>query len=454
MANPRVVILGGGLSGLAVAFALAEEGWTNISVLERGDTLGGLAGSFENEGRFYPLGYHHILSRDRTLLFFLDLIGVLDRVRWRKIRMLFEARTGLYDLGDPRDFWRFPLPLRSKVNFLKLMARAYVTNDWSEWRHRSGAELLDAWADAAVREVLFEPLVQLKFRLPCSEIGAEWLGLRLSYREGAASLGYMPESNWTKVLCDGMETLVHGRGVITRTRAAVDTLQVEHGAAVGVAVRDGTSMAGDVFVSTVPTSSYRQICHGDQTPHLGSIRYTALLSMVCATAQRMSRDFYWLNLATRQHSACGLFNLSALNPTIGRREETCLNFVTHLNGPEDAAFHLPEEEIVGAYFADFSRIFGWQLRPSWIKLSRVPIYSPIFVKDYQAPPVKSTFARNVYFAGNYSGPPSIASTGSAMRSGLETAQRILDEHGSRSTVMRRASAYRAPRDVFRRLERD
>src|SRR5262245_30713493 len=106
MGNPRVVVLGGGLSGLAVAFALAEEGWTDISVLERGDTLGGLAGSFEQEGRFYPLGYHHILSRDRTLLFFLDLIGALDRVRWRKIRMLFETRTGLYDLGSPRDFWR------------------------------------------------------------------------------------------------------------------------------------------------------------------------------------------------------------------------------------------------------------------------------------------------------------------------------------------------------------
>src|SRR5687768_15963916 len=124
MASPRAVVLGGGLSGLAVAFALAEEGWTNISVLERDATLGGLAGSFENEGRFYPRGYHHILSRDRSLLFFLALIGALDRVRWRKIRMLFETHTGLYDLGAPRDFLRFPLPLRSKVNFLNLMARA------------------------------------------------------------------------------------------------------------------------------------------------------------------------------------------------------------------------------------------------------------------------------------------------------------------------------------------
>ena len=38
---------------------------------------------------FYPLGYHHILHRDRVLLYFLDLIGALPDVRWRRIRMLF-----------------------------------------------------------------------------------------------------------------------------------------------------------------------------------------------------------------------------------------------------------------------------------------------------------------------------------------------------------------------------
>ena len=66
MASPSVVVLGGGLSGVATAYTLARAGITDVTIVERGPTLGGLAGSFEQEGHFYPLGYHHILHRDHA----------------------------------------------------------------------------------------------------------------------------------------------------------------------------------------------------------------------------------------------------------------------------------------------------------------------------------------------------------------------------------------------------
>ena len=79
-----------------------------MTVIERGPTLGGLAGSFEREGHFYPLGYHHILHRDRPLLYFLDRIGALPDVRWRRIRMLFHLGGRAYDLGSPGGFLALP----------------------------------------------------------------------------------------------------------------------------------------------------------------------------------------------------------------------------------------------------------------------------------------------------------------------------------------------------------
>src|SRR5687767_9260133 len=96
--SSSVVIVGGGLSGAAAAYTLARAGLRNVTIVESGATLGGLAGSFEREGHFYPLGYHHILHRDRTLLFFLELIGALSDVRWRRVRMLFHLGDDSYDL--------------------------------------------------------------------------------------------------------------------------------------------------------------------------------------------------------------------------------------------------------------------------------------------------------------------------------------------------------------------
>src|SRR6516164_10811786 len=76
-----VIVLGGGLSGCSAGYALAQAG-LRVCVIERAPALGGLGGSFERDGHFYPLGYHHILRRDRTLLYFLELMGALEQVHW------------------------------------------------------------------------------------------------------------------------------------------------------------------------------------------------------------------------------------------------------------------------------------------------------------------------------------------------------------------------------------
>ena len=145
MKTTSVVVLGGGLSGVAAAYALARSGVRDVTVLESGASLGGLAGSFEREGHFYPLGYHHILHRDRTLLFFLQLIGALPDVRWRRIRMLFHLGGASYDLGSPSGFLRFPMKPADKARFVRLMVTAFAKRDWSALagpeRRRAGRRL-------------------------------------------------------------------------------------------------------------------------------------------------------------------------------------------------------------------------------------------------------------------------------------------------------------------------
>src|SRR5215207_4222173 len=133
---PSVTVLGGGLSGCSTAYALAQAG-LHVSVVERAPALGGLAGSFEREGHFYPLGYHHILHRDRTLLYFLERIGALEQVHWRRIRMYFRVGGQLYDLANPVDLLRFPMPFVDKARFAVLMLRAFTKTDWDDWLDKS-----------------------------------------------------------------------------------------------------------------------------------------------------------------------------------------------------------------------------------------------------------------------------------------------------------------------------
>ena len=52
-----VLVLGGGLSGAAAAYTLARAGARDVTVIESGSTLGGLAGSFEQRGEARVLGH-------------------------------------------------------------------------------------------------------------------------------------------------------------------------------------------------------------------------------------------------------------------------------------------------------------------------------------------------------------------------------------------------------------
>jgi protoporphyrinogen oxidase len=432
--SPSVVVLGGGLSGIAAALTLARGGLTDVTVIERGSALGGLAGSFERDGHFYPLGYHQILHRDRTLLYFLDLIGALASVRWRPVRMLFHLDGQAYDLGTPAGFLRYPMSLPDKLRFARLMLIAFGRKDWSAWEDRSAAELVDRFAGPGVRRSIFERLTRLKFELPCEEVSGAWLGARLHFREGSAPFGYIPGANWTKVLCDGLSRHLEEAGVRVRLRTRVVRLQTGDGRVLAAELEDGERVGGEVFISTVPTEVYRGLVPEEDTPVLGDIRYSALISVVCATRQPVPDKAYWMNLASLDRTAGAIFLLTELNPTIGRPGDTCINFVTHLRGRDRPLFQESDEHLMARYRDDFRAVFGGELDPFWTNIARVPMYSPVFGRHYRNPPMRSSSWRNTWFAGNYRTFPSIVSTGTALGSGVETGSALLAELGRRAEL--------------------
>ena len=444
MSKESVVVLGGGVAGMAAAYALAING-RNVTVVEAGPQLGGLAGSFHRDGHSFPLGYHHILYRDRHLLFFLDAIGALESVRWRRVRMLFRTGSRSYDLSRVADFWRFPMGATDKAHFACMMVRAFRKRDWTDWNGRSAKDLVDRWATPGVRQALFEPLTRIKFGLPCSEVSGAWLGARLHQREGAAPLGYIPGTNWTEMLCDRLAGRLSSLGVRLVTNARVTRVRTSGGTVGEVQTVSGDWIGGDLFVSTIPTSILNTLLPEEDSPGIREVEYTALTSVICAAPKRRLPDFYWMNLLSLDRTASGLFMLDSLNPTIGVTGESYVNFVTHTRSRTMPFFsQLPEVELCARYLADFREVFGENLQPRWTQVNRLPMYSPVFFRDYRNPGPHSTCFRNLYFAGNFCTFPSVASTGTALFSGLAAACAMLGGGAGHENIMQAAERFRPP----------
>ncbi len=90
-ASPSFVILGGGPAGLAAAYKLSQRGCKDVTVLERGASVGGNAGSFVIDGIPVDFGSHrlHPVCPPAVMADIRALLGddLLDRPRHGRIRL-------------------------------------------------------------------------------------------------------------------------------------------------------------------------------------------------------------------------------------------------------------------------------------------------------------------------------------------------------------------------------
>ncbi|HET7472430.1 MAG TPA: FAD-dependent oxidoreductase, partial [Candidatus Limnocylindrales bacterium] len=80
----RYGVIGAGVLGMTAALRLLERGH-EVTILEAGDGVGGLAGSFEvAPGIWLEKFYHHIFRSDRHITALIHEVGLGDALRWHE----------------------------------------------------------------------------------------------------------------------------------------------------------------------------------------------------------------------------------------------------------------------------------------------------------------------------------------------------------------------------------
>jgi squalene-associated FAD-dependent desaturase len=103
VAGKRVVVVGGGLAGMAAAIALESAG-NQVTLIEARKTLGGRAGSFGDpqSGEILDNCQHVLLGCCTNLIDFYRRIGASEQIRWEKTLYFVDPRGGVHTLsGTP-----------------------------------------------------------------------------------------------------------------------------------------------------------------------------------------------------------------------------------------------------------------------------------------------------------------------------------------------------------------
>ena len=142
--QPRVVVVGGGFSGLAAAYELTLRGLRPV-ILEAEPDIGGLAATFELGGTRIERFYHHWFTNDRHVIELVSELGREKDVIYRRTRTGMYFANKIYRLSTPLDVLRFPaLSIADRIRLALTIVRARRVRNWKEIDHLSAAEWLRA----------------------------------------------------------------------------------------------------------------------------------------------------------------------------------------------------------------------------------------------------------------------------------------------------------------------
>jgi len=368
MAQAPVVVLGGGVAGLAAGYYLARAGYP-VTVVERGPVTGGLCGTFEAEGFKLDHGPHKLYS---------VVPGVLDEIRRIMDGRLIEhkKKNRIRLLGRYLDY---PLrlgnllPLLGPTRAARLgltYAGAIAGGLVGRREPQSYEEYVLQRFGRGVYELVFEPLAWkvwgdpkllaaelARARIPAG--GATDLILRLlklkeTGEDVDAPFFYYPRGGFGEFpqrLADGIRE-AGGRILTSATPVNVECSgpQVR---AVHVQLNGKTErLPSETLVSSIPLEALgRLIFPGDAelAERSKSLRLRDLALVFLVLKQDRLLDDHWIFFPERRYPFNRLFEQKAMDASMGPAGRTalCCDLTCDEN---DATWATPDAELVKRCF--------------------------------------------------------------------------------------------------------
>jgi 15-cis-phytoene desaturase len=415
-----VVIVGGGLAGIACAIGLRGSG-LKVVLLEETGSLGGRARSWvdRKSGDVIDIGPHLLLSEHTNLLALLEQLGTAGHIVWERERRAHG--TSLRDKLSNRAVLWLAMQIREEdvlrlddMSAAELLHRYHVAPRLIEW----------FWASVSM-SMLNVPLEQ------CSagalmRVYAQFVSHR-RHRVGFADCGlgdlYVPAA--LRSIMDA------GGRVHLRTR--VVALILQNGKAAGVLLEDGTRINAPHCVMAMPPHSLVRLlparCRA-QRPFCDTRAFEASpqVSMYLWLDRKLAPDRYWARAACGTQLNNEFYDLSNIRTGWGGRASVIASNIIHSH----RADNLSDEELIAVTLNELADVVpgATRVRVLHSVVNRIPMAVPCPAPGTeQKRPDAATSIPGLMLAGDWTRTQLPACMESAVRSGWLAAEGILGAVG-------------------------
>jgi len=276
----KVAIIGGGLSGLACAKYLSDAGHQPV-VVEARDVLGGKVSAWQDEdGDWIETGLHIFFGAYPNMMNLFSELCNEDRLQWKVHKMIFamqelpgEFTTFDFVPGIPAPF-NFGLAILLNQKMLTLPEKIQTAPPLLPMLVE-GQSFIDAQDELSVLEFMrkygmperINEEVFISMAKALDFIDPDKLSMtvvltamnRFLNEDDGLQMAFL-DGNQPDRLCAPMKAHVEARGGEVRTSAPVkEILTAEDGTVEGLAMRDGSTITADMYVSAVPCDIFKRM---------------------------------------------------------------------------------------------------------------------------------------------------------------------------------------------------
>ena len=360
--SKKILIIGGGFTGLTAALRLAQHGGHDITLAEQAAELGGLAAGFAVGGTSLEKTYHYLFTTDDHAVRLVNELGLHKQLFWAETSNAIFLNGKVHPFTKPLDVLRFsPCSfsgrLRTGFSILYLKHR----KAWRDLIRQTALEWMTRACGRSAMDTIWTPLLKGKFGSQHDSVSMAWLWTRIHTRAnsrtpgvgGVEKLGYF--RGGFNVVTTALENELRRRGVKILTGVSVEKISRER-----TAVINGETVSFDACIFTGSSGAFARLLPAEGAPRgyaeqLASIGYLGAICLVFTSDQHLG-DSYWVNV-----NEPGAPFLIFINHTrLVGREMYGGRHVYYIGAylpPDGKMFSLPDDALTQLWFDYLPRLF-------------------------------------------------------------------------------------------------
>lgn len=402
----KIAIVGGGVTGLTLAYYLALEG-KQVTVFEKDKTIGGLAASFEVDGIMIDKYYRHIFTSHREILEVIHALGLRDRLVFKKASMAYFSQGEIHPLNSIMDLLRFkPLTFPDRLR-VGLSASAFLfKKNWEPFDNLPAETYLKQKCGTRGFQTFWEPLLKNKFGNYSSCVSAAWLWDRLMSRtrsrlgKSSESLGYL-KGSFQVLLNRMMEVIEKHDGNVLAGHPISSIEMMDDGGTRSFFFNGDPSDKYQQCIVTLPVPQFTRIAPslpGDYRRRLEQIDYAHSICMVLRLKEPLS-PFYWINIGDASFPFAVVVEHTNWIDNDYYKGEHIVYLSQYVTSTEDDTWKAPDHVLLDIYPGFLKKIFKnfHESQVIGFHVSRDRYTQPIFKTGYSrllppfVTPVKDLF---------------------------------------------------------------